>query len=181
MQLIFTKGSRRCVNCWRKSACKGKKLEKNLDQIDRKIISALQRNGRLRMAELSEEVGLSATPCARRVAQLEEAGFLQGYSARVDQAAVGFPVTIFVMVELERQSRDTLKEFEAAIRTLEQVMECHLLTGSRDILLRVVAASLSDFDRFLEEELMRVPGIRNMRSSFTLRTMVQRQELPLRA
>ena len=155
-------------------------MEKNLDHIDRKIISALQRNGRLRMAELSEQVGLSPTPCARRVAQLEDAGVIQGYGARVDQAVLGLGVTIFVMVELERQSRESLKEFEAAVRTLDQVMECHLMTGSRDILLRVVAASLTDFDRFLEEELMRAPGIRNMRSSFTLRTMVQRHELPLR-
>lgn len=149
-----------------------------MDQIDKKIISALQKDGRLRMADLSEMVGLSPTPCARRVAMLEKAGLITGYGARVDQAALGLPVTIFVAVELVQQSRDALDQFEAAIRQFDQVMECYLMTGSRDILLRVVAASLNDFDDFLENHLMRVPGIRNMRSSFTLRTMVQRTVLP---
>ncbi|WP_068245216.1 Lrp/AsnC family transcriptional regulator [Tritonibacter horizontis] len=149
-----------------------------MDSLDVKIISALQRDGRMTMAELSEEVGLSPTPCARRVANLEKAGVIVGYGARVDQSKLGLPVTIFVAVELERQSRDALLKFEAAVRQFDQVMECYLMTGTRDILLRVVAASLSDFDDFLEKRLMCVPGIRNTRSSFTLRTMVQRSALP---
>lgn len=150
-----------------------------LDAIDRKIIAALQENGRLKMAELSERVGLSPTPCARRVAMLEQAGVITGYSARVDQAALGLPITIFVAVELERQASDAIEAFESAVRKFEEVMECYLMTGSRDILLRVVARDLTAFDHFLERRLLRLPGIRNTRSSFTLRTMIRRNALPV--
>lgn len=149
-----------------------------MDSIDRKIVAILQAEGRIKMAELSERVGLSATPCARRVAMLEEAGVISGYSARVDQAKLGLPVTIFVAVELDNQSTDALQAFERAVSQFDQVMECYLMTGTRDILLRVVAQDLNDFDRFLEERLMRVSGIRNTRSSFTLRTMIARNALP---
>jgi Lrp/AsnC family leucine-responsive transcriptional regulator len=152
--------------------------EDRVDDIDRRIIAALQRDGRMTLAELSAQVGLSPTPCARRVARLEEEGVITGYGARVDQARLGLPVSIFVAVELERQSREAVEAFERAVAGCEEVMECYLMTGSRDILLRVVAADLTAFDRFLEERLMRVPGIRTMRSSFTLRTMVRRQVLP---
>ena len=149
-----------------------------MDSIDRRIVAILQTEGRIKMAELSERVGLSPTPCARRVAMLEDAGVISGYSARVDQAKLGLPVTIFVAVELERQSTDALQAFERAVSQFDQVMERYLMTGTRDILLRVVAQDLSDFDRFLEERLMRVSGIRNTRSSFTLRTMIARNALP---
>lgn len=149
-----------------------------MDAIDRKIVAILQAEGRIKMAELSERVGLSPTPCARRVAMLEDAGVITGYSARVDQAKLGLPVTIFVAVELEHQSTDALQAFERAVSKFEEVMECYLMTGSRDILLRVVAQDLTDFDRFLEARLMRVPGIRNTRSSFTLRAMIARNSLP---
>lgn len=149
-----------------------------MDAMDRKIIAILQTEGRIKMAELSERVGLSPTPCARRVALLEDAGVITGYSARVDQAKLGLPVTIFVAVELEHQSTDALQAFERAVSKFEEVMECYLMTGSRDILLRVVAQDLTDFDRFLEARLMRVSGIRNTRSSFTLRTMIARNSLP---
>lgn len=150
-----------------------------MDGMDRKIITALQRNCRMKLADLSEEVGLSPTPCARRVAILEDTGVITGYSAQVDPTKVDLSVTIFVTVELERQSRDALRAFEAAVSQFEQVMECYLMTGSRDILLRVVARDLKDFDCFLEDRLMRVPGIRNTRSSFTLRTMIRRDVLPV--
>ncbi|MCP5085324.1 MAG: Lrp/AsnC family transcriptional regulator [Rhodobacteraceae bacterium] len=150
-----------------------------LDAIDKKILAALQKDGRQRLAELSETVGLSATPCARRVAMLEQAGVITGYSARVDQRKVGLPVSVMISVELERQSSDAIKEFEAAVQHFEEVMECFLMTGSRDILMRVVVADLTAFDRFLENRLMKVQGLRNMRSSFTLRTMVRRDVLPV--
>ncbi|MGB8624480.1 MAG: Lrp/AsnC family transcriptional regulator [Paracoccaceae bacterium] len=149
-----------------------------MDAIDRRILTALQRDGRLTLADLSAAVGLSPTPCARRVARLEKEGVITGYGARVDQAKLGLPISIFVSVELERQSRDTIDAFERTIATFEEVMECHLMTGSRDILIKVVAEDLTAFDRFLEDRLMRVPGIRAMRSSFTLRTLVRRDALP---
>lgn len=149
-----------------------------MDSIDRKILCALQEDGRITMAELSEQVGLSPTPCARRVAALEDKGVITGYGARVDPEKLGLTVTIFVEVELEQQSAQALQAFEAAIRPFEQVMECHLMTGTRDMLLRVVARDLTHFDWFLEQQLMRVPGIRNTRSSFSLRRMIRRNCLP---
>ncbi|PPB82212.1 Lrp/AsnC family leucine-responsive transcriptional regulator [Albidovulum inexpectatum] len=150
-----------------------------MDAIDRRILTALQRDGRMSITELAAEVGLSPTPCARRLARLERDGLIQGYGARVDQAQLGLPVSVFVWVELETQTREAIDAFERAVRAFDRVMECHLMTGSRDILMRVVAADLSDFDRFLEERLMRVPGIRSLRSSFALRTMVRRHVLPV--
>jgi Lrp/AsnC family transcriptional regulator, leucine-responsive regulatory protein len=149
-----------------------------LDSFDRKILVALQRDGRQRLADLSARVGLSPTPCARRVAKLEAAGVITGYSARVDQERLGLPINIFIFVELDRQSRDAVKSFEKSLARFDEVMECYLMTGSRDILIRAVAADLAAFDRFLEEGLMQVPGIRTMRSSFALRTMIRRDALP---
>ena len=150
-----------------------------MDAIDARLLSALQRDGRQTVTDLAAAVGLSPTPCARRLARLEAEGVIEGYSARVDQARIGFPVSVFIQVELESQSKDAIDAFERAVRRFERVMECHLMTGTRDILMRVVAADLTDFDRFLEDKLMRVPGIRSMRSSFALRTMVRRQVLPV--
>ncbi|SPH18617.1 Leucine-responsive regulatory protein [Defluviimonas aquaemixtae] len=150
-----------------------------MDAIDRRILTVLQRDGRMSVTDLAAEIGLSQTPCARRLARLEAEGIVAGYSARVDQARVGLPVSVFIWVELDSQSKDAIDAFERAVRGFERVMECHLMTGSRDILMRVVAADLTDFDRFLEEKLMRVPGIRSTRSSFALRAMVKRQVLPV--
>ena len=152
-----------------------------MDTIDARLLSALQRDGRQTVTDLAAAVGLSPTPCARRLARLEAEGVIEGYSARVDQVRIGFPVSVFIQVELESQSKDAIDTFERAVRGFDRVMECHLMTGTRDILMRVVAADLTDFDRFLEDKLMRVPGIRSMRSSFALRTMVRRQVLPVSA
>ncbi|MCK8465352.1 Lrp/AsnC family transcriptional regulator [Aliiroseovarius sp. S1339] len=150
-----------------------------MDSTDRRIIAALQKNGRQKLGDLAETVGLSPTPCARRVAALEDAGVITGYGARVDQAKLGLPVSVFISVELESQNRDALTRFEQAVSRMDEVMECHLMTGNRDILLRVVVADLTAFDRFMEDRLMRVAGISRMRSSFTLRTMVRRNVLPM--
>lgn len=150
-----------------------------MDAIDRRIVQAVQQDGRIKIADLAEAVGLSATPCARRLERLQTEGVITGYAARVDARKVGLPVTIFISVELEQQGRDAVAAFERAVRNFEEVMECYLMTGSRDILLRVVAADLEDYDGFLEHRLMKVQGIRNMRSNFALRAMVQRDVLPL--
>jgi len=149
-----------------------------MDKIDRRIIAALQREGRARLADLSGEIGLSATPLARRIARLEEAGIITGYAARVDQDKLGLPLNAFVFVELEHHSRDAIRVFEERLRRFDEVMECYLMTGTRDVMIRVVAADLAGFDRFLEEGLMQTPGIRAMRSSFALRTMIRRNALP---
>ena len=149
-----------------------------MDAIDRKILRVLQECGRITMAELSDKVGLSPTPCARRVAALEDQKVIEGYNARVNPDLLGYSLTVFIEVELDQQTTQAVQAFEAAVRPFEQVMECHLMTGTRDVLLRVVARDLNHFDRFLEEQLMRVPGIRNTRSSFSLRTMIRRNTLP---
>ena len=149
-----------------------------MDKIDRRIVAELQRDGRQRIADLSQRVGLSATPCARRVARLEREGIITGYAARVDQERLGLPLNIFVFVELEQHSRASITEFESRLRRFDEVMECYLMTGTRDVLIRVVAADLASFDRFLEDGLMQTPGIRAMRSSFALRTMIRRDALP---
>ena len=150
-----------------------------MDLIDRKIVRAVQVDGRMTVTELAERVGLSATPCARRLERLQKEGVISGYTAKVDAAKLGFGVSIFVSVELEKQDRSAIDAFERAIRRCDEVMECYLMTGSRDILLRVVAQDLSAFDAFLESRLMQIPGIRNLRSNFALRTMVKRETLPM--
>lgn len=150
-----------------------------MDALDARLLAALQRDGRQTVTELAADIGLSPTPCARRLARLEAQGIIEGYSARIDQARIGLPISVFIWVELDSQSKDAIDAFERAVRGFDRVMECHLMTGTRDILMRVVAADLADFDRFLEEKLMRVPGIRSTRSSFALRTMVRRQVLPV--
>ncbi|MEX0318826.1 MULTISPECIES: Lrp/AsnC family transcriptional regulator [unclassified Ruegeria] len=150
-----------------------------MDLIDRKIVRALQRDGRMTVTELAETVGLSPTPCARRLDRLQRDGVITGYAAQVDPAKLGLGVSIFVSVELDKQDRAAIDSFERAIRACEEVMECYLMTGSRDILLRVVASDLSAFDAFLEHRLMQIPGIRNLRSNFALRAMVKREVLPM--
>ncbi|MCK0141662.1 Lrp/AsnC family transcriptional regulator [Aliiroseovarius sp. F20344] len=150
-----------------------------MDAIDHRIIAALQENGRQKLGDLADSVGLSPTPCARRIAALEQNGIITGYGARVDQSKLGLPVTVFISVELESQNREAVTKFERAVSRMDEVMECHLMSGNRDILLRVAVADLTAFDRFMEEKLMRVDGIARMRSSFTLRTMVTRNVLPV--
>ena len=153
-----------------------------MDRIDRKIVAALQREGRQKLADLSAEVGLfpytTLFRSARRIARLEADGVITGYGARVDQDRLGLPLNAFVFVELEQHSRDAIRTFEARLRQFDEVMECYLMTGTRDVLIRVVAADLSAFDRFLEDGLMQTPGIRAMRTSFALRTMIRRDALP---
>ena len=150
-----------------------------MDRIDRRIVTLLQAEGRLPVTDLAEHVGLSPTPCARRIARLEADGVITGYGARVDPAKLGYPLTVFIFVELERQSHDTLTGFERALARFEEVIECHLMTGSRDILLKVVAPDLVAVDRFIEDRLMHVAGIRATRTSFSLRTMLRREVLPV--
>ncbi len=149
-----------------------------MDSIDHRILAILQEEGRIPIIELAERVALTPTPCARRIARMEADGIITGYGARVDATKLGLPLTVFIFVELERQAHDTITTFERRVAGFEEVVECHLMTGTRDILLKVVASDLTAFDRFLEERLMHVPGIRATRSSFSLRQMVRREVLP---
>ena len=150
-----------------------------LDGIDRAILTVLQHDGRITMNELAQRVGLSATPCMRRVRHLEETGVITGYAAQVDQVVVGLPVSVFVNVTLRRQAEEELEEFEAAVIQYPEVMECYLMTGTSDYLLRVVAADLFAYEQFLKATLTRIKGIVNIQSSFALNQVVHRSALPI--
>ncbi len=150
-----------------------------LDAIDRKILSELQKDARIRNVDLAERVGLSASPCLRRVKALENGGVIRDCVTLVDQGAVGLPVSVFITVTLERQVEKALEPFETAVHDWPEVMECYLMTGEGDYLLRVVTADLSAYERFLMDKLTRVPGIANIKSSFALKQVVYRTALPV--
>ena len=150
-----------------------------LDAIDRRILKALQANARLSNVELADHAGLSPSPCLRRVRRLERSGVIRGYATLVDQQALGLPVSIFVMVTLERQVEQALEVFEARVRELAEVMECYLMTGDSDYLLRVVTRDLADYERFLMAHLTRFPGVASIKSSFALKQVVYRTALPV--
>jgi len=150
-----------------------------LDEIDRKIIRTLQSDGRLTNLDLAAQVGLSPTPCLRRVRKLEEAGVIAGYVALVDQTRVNLPVNVFVSVSMDKQHEETLEAFEREVRTWPEVMECYLMTGDSDYLLRIVARDLQAYNRFLMEKLTRMPGLANIRSSFSLKQVAYSASLPV--
>jgi len=150
-----------------------------LDEVDRKILAALQANARLRNVELAEQVGLSASPCLRRVRHLEDRGVIKGYATLVDQQAVDLPVSVFIQVTLEKQIETALDAFENQIRAWPEVMECYLMTGDADYHLRVVAADLQAYERFLMERLTRVPGVASIKSAFSLKQVAYRTALPV--
>jgi Lrp/AsnC family leucine-responsive transcriptional regulator len=150
-----------------------------LDRIDREIIKVLQADARIPIVDLSERVGLSASPCARRVKRLESAGIIMRYATVIDQKAVGLPVSVFCNVTLERQAKGALETFQAAVLRWPEVMECYLMTGEADYLLRVVVADLEAYERFIVEHLTKVPGIANIKSSFALKQVAYRTDLPM--
>lgn len=150
-----------------------------LDTIDRKILAALQDNGRLSNVELAERVGLSPSPCLRRVRLLEDAGIISRYVALLDQKAVGLPVSVFISIKLERQSEDALDRFEAEVSTYPEVLECYLMTGTRDYLLRVATRDLAAYERFLKTKLTRVENVASIESSFALKQVKYSNALPL--
>ena len=150
-----------------------------LDRVDRRLLAALQENGRLTVAELADKVGLTASPCSRRLRILEEGGIINRYAALLDQKRVGLPVSVFVSIKLERQQEDKLHRFEDAIRRCPEVLECYLMTGPRDYLLRVVARDLADYERFVKDTLTRIDGIANIESSFALGQVKHSSALPL--
>jgi len=152
---------------------------KSLDAIDRQILENLQNDARIRNVELAEKVGLSPSPCLRRVGKLEATGVIRGYATLVDAEAVGLPVSVFVSVTLEKQIEKALEKFEKEIRACPEVMECYLMTGDADYLLRVVTSDLSAYERFLIEHLTRIPGVASIKSSFALKQVAYRTALPI--
>ncbi|WP_282609978.1 Lrp/AsnC family transcriptional regulator [Pelagibius sp. Alg239-R121] len=150
-----------------------------LDELDRKILSCLQENARISNAELAEMVGLSPSPCWRRVRALEDAGVVRKYAAIVEPKVIGLPVNVFVSVTLEKQVEDWLERFEAALQDRPEVMECYLMTGEFDYLLRVVVPDLQAYEKFVLEHLTRIQGISGIKSSFALKQVQYKTALPL--
>ncbi len=150
-----------------------------MDQKDRQIIRTLQRNGRITNQDLAAEVNLSPSPCLRRVKLLEQSGAIKGYSAQIDAESYGLPVTVFVRVSLANHTEATVRQFEADIRKVEQVLECFVMTGPSDYLLRVVVAGLSDYESFVRKRLHPIGGIASLDSSFVYGVVKQTQVFPV--
>ena len=141
-----------------------------LDDREIKILKELQKDGRLSFAELADRVGYSAAQCWRRVRHFEDRGIIKGYSALLDPAAMGLEFNAFIHVSLDLHKSD---EFEAAIIDRDEVVECHALAGEQDFLLHVMVADIQAFDHFLRQELIHLPGVEGMRTSFALKTIKQ--------
>ena len=150
-----------------------------LDAIDRKIVAHLQQDGRMSVADLAAKVGLSPSPCLRRVRLLEEAGVIARYVAVLDQQSVGLPVSVFVSIKLEKQREESLNRFAKAIERWPEVLECYLMTGSRDYWLRVVVPDLDAYERFVKQKLTRLDGISSIESSFALEQVKYTNVLPV--
>ena len=145
----------------------------DFDATDRRILAMLQRDGRITNAELSEAVNLSPSACHRRVARLEEDGVIAAYVALLDARKLGLPTTVFVEITLQGQADDLLDAFEREVARIPDILECHLMAGTADYLLKVVARDTDDFARIHRRHLARLPGVAQMQSSFALRTVVR--------
>ena len=151
-----------------------------MDRLDKKIVFELQKNGRSSNFEIAEKVGLSPSPCLRRIKNLEKKKVISGYTAIVDEELFGYPVTAFVSVRLENQTDGTLKKFEEGISTLVEVVDCWLVTGNRDYLLRVVAENLKTYEKFMREDLTKIKGIASIETNFALGSVKTKQPLPIK-
>ena len=150
-----------------------------LDTIDRSILNALQNQGRISNAELAELVNLSPSACHRRVQRLEKDGFIKQYVALLNARKIGLPTTVFVEIRLSAQADEVLDNFEKAVARIPDVLECHLMAGTADYILKVVAENTEDFARIHRQHLTRLPGVAQMQSSFALRTVFKTTALPV--
>ena len=152
----------------------------DLDRIDLEILDALQRNGRLTNAELSEKVGLSLSPCWRRLKRLEESGVIEGYQAVLNHRSLGLGVTAFVRVDIERHTPAMERRFEDAITDLPEIVSCHVISGEGAFMLVVMTDSLESFSKFALETLMALPGVKDTQTSFSLKEVKKSSYLPLK-
>jgi Lrp/AsnC family leucine-responsive transcriptional regulator len=150
-----------------------------LDAVDLKILALLQVDGRISINDLAGKVGLSPSPCLRRVRILEKSGVIARYVAVLDQRAAGLPVSVFISVKLEKQKEDLLDKFARTIARWPEVLECYLMTGPRDYWLRVVVPDLAAYERFLKTKLTRLEGIASIESSFALEQVKYTNVLPV--
>lgn len=145
----------------------------DLDATDRRILTVLQRDGRITNAELAEQVNLSPSACHRRTQRLEEAGYISAFVALLDPKKLGRNTTVFVEITLEGQAEELLDAFERAVARIPDILECHLMAGTADYLLKMMVEDTEDYARIHRQHLSRLPGVRQMQSSFTLRTVVK--------
>ena len=150
-----------------------------IDDIDRRILRALQLDANVSLSELADEVGLSASPCARRIRLLERGGTIKGYTAIVDQEQGGLPINAFASIKLERQREEDLDRFEEAVSRWPEVLDCYLMTGQRDYLMRIVAADLAAYERFIKDKLTRLENIASIETSFALGQVKRSEVLPI--
>jgi Lrp/AsnC family leucine-responsive transcriptional regulator len=150
-----------------------------LDATDRRILKVLQREGRISNADLAERVALSPSACHRRVHRLESDGYIASYVAILDARKIGKPTTVYVEIKLNSQSDDVLDAFEKGVSRIPNVLECHLMAGNADFLLKLVVEDTEDFARIHRQYLARLPGVAQMQSSFALRTVVKTTALDL--
>ena len=156
------------------------KFDKNkLDSTDLRILKILQIKGRISNVELADEINLSPSACHRRIQIIEEGGFIKDYVALLDPRKVGVPTTVFVEITLTAQADDILDAFEQAVSKIPDVLECHLMAGSADYILKVVAEDTEDYSRIHRQHLTRLPGVAQMQSSFALRTVFKTTSLPI--
>ncbi|MGH6928382.1 MAG: Lrp/AsnC family transcriptional regulator [Dongiaceae bacterium] len=141
-----------------------------LDRVDRRILKALQDDGRMTNVELARRAEISAPPCLRRVRALEEAGYIRGYHADINPEALGYGVTVFAQVGLSSQAESDLRAFEALMQSWPEVRECHMLAGETDFLLRIVAVDWDAYQRFLTTRLTAAPNVSHVKSSLAIRT-----------
>ncbi|PBC07216.1 Lrp/AsnC family transcriptional regulator [Mesorhizobium sp. WSM3859] len=150
-----------------------------LDEIDRRILRALQRDGRMANNDLAKEVGLSPSPCLRRVKLLEEAGVIDRYVAVLNPAKIGRGQTFFTRIWLKQQDEDTIEHFAAEVAKFPEVMECYLMLGDCDAMVRIVAAGIDEYRRFQSEHLSRIKGVQNVKTEVPSQTIKQTSEMPL--
>jgi len=150
-----------------------------IDKYDKSILAELQNDGRISNVELASRVSLSESACLRRVRSLEESGLIERYVALLDQKAIGLTGTVFVHIALRREEQRELAAFEKAVQGIPEIMECYLMTGEFDYLLRVVVSDMADFERLHNEALTRLPGVARVNSSVAIRTVTKTTELPL--
>jgi len=150
-----------------------------MDNLDRKIISALQTNGRMSNQDLADKVGLSPSPCLRRVRRLEQDGVITGYSVQIDQAKCGLPINVFVTIKMKESSVESMVAFERGIQSCDEILECYLMTGNQDYSLHVVTQSLETYEQFMRQTLTRLPGVASIDSAFAYGRVKARSVYPL--
>lgn len=153
--------------------------KRQIDDTDRRILRQLQKESKLTNVELASRVGLSPSPCLSRVKQLENDGIIRGYVALLDPVALDLPINVFIQITLEKQVERTLQIFEQKMNAFPEVMECYLMTGDSDYLVRLVVPDLPALERFILRELTTIPGVANIRSSFALKQVKYKTGLPV--